>query len=97
VNAGDIMQVTMQASPSPVRDHAQLRFALPRAGRALVEVLDVEGRVVKVLARGQFARGTHALGWNGRDDAGRKVASGIYMYRLVTSAGTVNRKSVVLR
>jgi hypothetical protein len=96
-NAGDIMQVTMQASPSPIRDRAQLRFALPQAGLTSVEVLDVEGRVVKVLARGEFARGAHTLGWDGRDEASRKVASGIYIYRLVTPAGTVTRKAVVLR
>ena len=96
-NAGDIMQVALQASPSPVRDRAQLRFALPQAGRALVEVLDVGGRVVKVLARGEFTRGVHTLAWDGRDEAGRRVASGIYVYRLATAAGTAIRKSVVLR
>lgn len=96
-NAADIMQVALQASPSPVRDHAQLRLALPQAGRVSVEVLDVEGRVVKVLARGEFARGVHTLGWDGRDEAGRKVASGIYVYRLATAAGTASRKAVVLR
>ena len=99
VNASDvdIAQVALQVAPSPVRDRAQLRLALPQAGRALVEVLDVEGRIVKVLAQGEFARGVHTLGWDGRDEAGRKVASGIYVYRLATAAGTVSRKAVVLR
>ena len=97
VSAGDVTDVTLQAAPSPIRDRAQLLFALPQAGQALVEVLDVEGRVVKVLARGEFARGAHTLGWDGRDQAGRKVAGGIYVYRLVTAAGAINRKAVVLR
>jgi flagellar hook assembly protein FlgD len=74
-----------------------LRLALLQAGRVSVEVLDVEGRVVKVLARGGFARGVHTFGWDGRDEAGRRVASGIYVYRLATAAGTVSRKAVVLR
>jgi hypothetical protein len=99
VNASDvdIAQIVLQVSPSPVRDHAQLRLALLQAGRVSVEVLDVEGRVVKVLARGGFARGVHTFGWDGRDEAGRRVASGIYVYRLATAAGTVSRKAVVLR
>jgi hypothetical protein len=96
-NAGDFMQVTLQVAPSPVRDRAELRLALPQPGRALVEVLDVEGRVVKVLARGEFTRGVHTLTWDGRDDGGSRVAGGIYIYRLVTAAGTVARKAVVLR
>ena len=96
-NAGDIMQVALQAGPSPMNERAELRLALPQAGRVLVEVLDVEGRVVRVLTRGQFARGEHVISWDGRDEAGRKVASGIYVYRVGTPAGTVNRKAVVLR
>ena len=96
-SASDIMQVAFAAAPSPLRDRAELRLALPQAGPVSVEVLDVEGRVVKVLARGRFARGKHVLGWDGRDEAGRRVASGIYVYRAVTAAGAVNRKTVVLR
>jgi flagellar hook assembly protein FlgD len=97
VNAGDIIQVALAATPSPARGRAELRFALPQAGQALLEVLDVEGRVVRVLARGEFTRGAHALTWDGRDDSGSRVAGGIYIYRLVTAAGTVARKAVVLR
>ncbi|MBN2466119.1 hypothetical protein JXD38_10915, partial [candidate division WOR-3 bacterium] len=96
-NAPGIMQVVLAAAPSPFRDRAQLRLALPQPGPVSVEVLDVEGRVVKVLARGRFARGEHVLGWDGRDEAGRRVAGGIYVYRVATASGTVNRKAVVLR
>jgi hypothetical protein len=95
--AAGITQVALRVAPSPVRDRAQLRLALPQAGRARLEVLDVEGRVVRVLADREFARGVYTLGWDGRDEAGRKVAGGIYVYRLATTAGTVNRKAVVLR
>jgi serine protease len=99
VDAGDvdIAEVALHATPSPVRDRAQLSFALPQAGRAAVEVLDVEGRVVRVLADGGFGRGVHVLNWDGRDEAGRRVASGIYVYRLATAAGTASRKAVVFR
>jgi hypothetical protein len=96
-NASDITQVALAAAPSPLRDRAELRLVLPQAGPVLVEVLDVEGRVVKVLARGRFARGQHVLDWDGRDEAGRRVSSGIYVYRVLTASGTVNRKTVVLR
>ncbi|MCX6841893.1 MAG: C25 family cysteine peptidase [candidate division WOR-3 bacterium] len=95
--AAGIAQVGMRVAPSPARGRAQLRFALPQSGRARVEVLDVEGRVVRVLADCELARGTHTLDWDGRDEAGRRVAGGIYVCRLVTPAGTVNRKAVVLR
>ena len=40
--------------------------------------------------------GYHRL-WNGRDDAGRPVASGMYLYRLVTEEGVLTRKLILLR
>jgi hypothetical protein len=95
--AAGLTQAALRVAPSPARDRAQLRLALPQAGRARLEVLDVEGRVVKVLADREFARGVHTFDWDGRDEAGRRVANGIYIYRLATAAGTVNRKAVVLR
>jgi hypothetical protein len=95
--AAGITQVAMRVAPSPARDQVQLRFALPQSGRARLEVLDVEGRVVRMLADREFVRGVYTLDWDGRDETGRKVAGGIYVCRLATAAGTVNRKAVLLR
>jgi hypothetical protein len=96
-NAGDIMQVALQAVPSPVSDHAQLRFALPQDGRIRLSVLDVSGRVVRVLADGFHRRGAYSTTWDGCDANGVIASNGVYMYRLETTAGTTSRKSVVLR
>jgi hypothetical protein len=96
-NAGDILQVALQAAPSPVRDRTQLRFSLPQDGRMRLSVLDVSGRVVRVLADGLYRRGVHSTTWDGRAATGGIASNGVYVYRLETTAGTTSRKSVVLR
>jgi len=82
---------------NPVRRVARLGYTLPQNGRARLEVLDVTGRVVRVLADGEQPRGRYSVVWDGRDAQGRVAGNGVYVYRLATAAGTVTRKAVVLR
>jgi flagellar hook assembly protein FlgD len=82
---------------NPVRRTSLLRFALPENGRVRLDVLDVTGRVVRVLADGEYQRGRYSVVWDGRDAQGRVAGNGVYVYRLATEAGTVSRKAVVLR
>lgn len=65
-----------------------LRFDLPRPGFVTLKVHDLRGRLVAVLAQGQFEAGSHAASWDGRDRARRLMASGIYLARLVTESGS---------
>ena len=49
------------------------------------------------MVAGPQQAGYHRLRWNGHDDAGRPVASGMYLYRLVTEEGVLTRKLILLR
>jgi len=53
-----------------------------------LKVHDLRGRLVAVLAQGQFEAGSHTANWDGRDRARRLMASGIYLARLVTESGS---------
>lgn len=75
-------------TPNPMRGHGLLRFALPAAGDAALEIYDCMGRRVRTLARGTFEPGRHEAAFDGRDDGGRRLVPGLYFARLVTPAGT---------
>jgi hypothetical protein len=62
-----------------------------------LEVVSVEGRIIRRLLDRVVAPGRHALEWDGRDAAGNVAASGLYFYRLHTAGRTVTRKMVLLR
>jgi flagellar hook assembly protein FlgD len=76
----------------------QLRFELAHATRAQVEVFDTTGRMVRRLIDENLSSGPHSTTWDGRNDAGRLAAPGVYFYHLATEGGfSGSQKVVVLR
>ena len=59
-------------------------------------IFDVAGRQVRRF-QGLGGQGLNSVTWDGRDDTGRSVASGVYLYRLVTPAGSEARRMTLLR
>ena len=86
-----------QNSPNPFNSQTVLSYILPKPGPVRVEIRALTGQRVAVLSQGHHKAGYHRLSWNGRDDAGRLLASGVYLYRLVTTEGVLTRKLVLLR
>ena len=83
--------------PNPMRDAADVRFALPVAAFVTVAVFDARGRRVRDLEAGHLPAGEHALRWDGRDADGRAAASGTYFVRLETDRHTLTRPIVRVR
>lgn len=79
-----------RAAPNPFGTQTVFEFELGRPGELALTIYDVDGRRVRLLADERMAAGKHTLAWNGRDDQGRLVASGVYYYRL-TGAGWPGR------
>jgi len=83
--------------PNPFQDATQLRFRLPRAAVVRVTIVDAGGRRVRRLAERTFPAGYGDLRWDGRDDAGRRTASGAYFARLEFERVTVSRRLLRVR
>lgn len=84
-------------TPNPLATSASVRFELGAATAARVAIFDAGGRRVRTLADRPFPSGVHAAVWDGRDENGAQVASGVYFARIETAAGTATRKLVVAR
>ncbi|MCK5596217.1 MAG: hypothetical protein KAJ04_02105, partial [Candidatus Eisenbacteria sp.] len=84
-------------SANPFRDEAILALTIPNDGRALVQVYDVTGRLIRTLVAGELPAGTHRVTWDGRDNLGRPCASGVYLSRASCGPDTDIRKLVLLR
>lgn len=83
--------------PNPLNPGTEFAFRLERAGAVRLDVVDLQGRRVRSLCDGVLGPGRHTVIWDGRDDVARRVASGTYVYRLVTPESALGRKLVVVR
>jgi uncharacterized membrane protein len=75
---------TLRAWPNPTPGAASFSFDLRRRGPVLLTIHDISGRVVRRLPAGELQPGRHELAWDGRDEGGARVATGVYYTRLET-------------
>jgi len=86
-----------QNAPNPFRPTTTIAYAVPRNGSVQLSVFDVKGRLVRKLVGQVQAAGRYQVIWDGRDMAGRRAASGVYFYRLVTGDMIETRCMVRMR
>lgn len=86
-----------QNVPNPFNPVTTIRFTLPARDAVSLAVYDLAGRRVRSLVQGDLAAGAHAVRWDGRNERGDQAASGIYLYRLTTSAGERSRKMMLVK
>jgi serine protease len=88
---------TRLLSPNPARGEASISYRTARTGHVRVRVFDVRGALVRSLDDRDAPAGEQRVRWDGRDDAGARVATGIYLFRIETSDGVATRKVALLR
>lgn len=86
-----------QNAPNPFNPSTQIRYQLPRAENVRLVIYDLLGRTVRVLADDHQEAGYHLVTWDGRDQIGRPVGSGIYLMRLMAGNFAQVRKMTLMR
>ena len=74
-----------------------MSYSVPEAGRAVVAVYDVAGRLVARLVDGPVSAGPHEVVWDGKEDAGARAAAGVYFLRLEAGGESLTEKLMLLR
>ncbi|MFH1942013.1 MAG: T9SS type A sorting domain-containing protein [bacterium] len=83
--------------PNPFNSQVQITFDLPESGKVDAVVYDILGRPVKTLFSSTKPAGTHTLTWNGSNDSGAEVVSGVYLLILQTGATRSQQKLVLMK
>ena len=95
--APEVSGPEFQAAPNPFNPQTVLKFNQIKDGPVTLQVFDSAGRLVRTLVNEDQSSGPHEVVWNGKDDAGRRTATGIYFARLVQDEGTRVQKLVMLK
>jgi hypothetical protein len=83
--------------PNPAREEASLLFDLPQRSDLRLRIYDLSGRCVRRLVGGRARTGRHVTEWDGRNDHGQLVASGVYLVRLASDWGTATARVTLVR
>ena len=83
-----------QNYPNPFREATTIGYEVEQAGPVTITVYDILGRAIRTLVDQDQAIGTYHIAWDGRDAAGRVVASGTYFYRLRVGEAVANKQAI---
>ena len=84
--------------PNPFNPETQIRFSLGNRENVKLVIYDIMGRQVRTLANGDsFNSGFHVLNWDGRDNIGEKVATGMYIYRIKAGDFIEDKKMLLVK
>lgn len=86
-----------QNYPNPFNPSTEISFALDRASDVNLSIFNMLGQKVRTLSEGSKNAGTHTLQWNGLDDAGQSVSTGVYLYRLTSGSKSITKKMAFMK
>jgi hypothetical protein len=89
--------VLYPAYPNPFNPSTTLSFSIPTASYVEVNVYNVLGQRIQNLVNGKLEAGYHRYSWNGKDDLGQDVSSGVYIYKLQVGDWVQGNKILLLR
>jgi len=86
-----------QNDPNPFNPSTTIRYQLPKAAHVVLRSYSVFGQEMRMLVNARQTAGVNAVVWDGRDESGKEVSSGIYIYRLHAGESAQSRKLSFVR
>ncbi len=86
-----------QNYPNPFNPGTDIRFDLPESSRVMVKIFNLFGQEIRALVDEEYAAGAHTVRWNGLDDMGKPVSSGVYLYEVIAGNHRYTTKMCLMR
>ena len=86
-----------QNYPNPFNEGPLISFNMTRSANVELVIYNILGQRVRTLVSGPFDAGPHEVNWDGRDESGKTVSSGIYLYQLSSGKFTDAKKMILLK
>jgi hypothetical protein len=87
----------LQNYPNPFNDRTTIKYKTQKEGYGDLTIYNIFGQRIKTLISGQLSKGYHTVTWNGKDENGKNVASGVYFYQLKLDSFVSVRKLLMMR
>ncbi|MGE5175620.1 MAG: FlgD immunoglobulin-like domain containing protein, partial [Hyphomicrobiales bacterium] len=94
--APSIRNALLQNAPNPFNPSTTIRYSIATTGKVSLRIYNAGGALVRTLVDTALAPGEYRARWDGKDDSGNRLASGVYFYRIETSSGFRDAKKLLL-
>ena len=91
------VELSVTNYPNPFNPETKISFNLPEPQYITLNIYNIKGQKVRTLLKGRYEKGENSVVWKGRNDAGKKVSSGIYFYELITPNKRISKKMLLLK
>lgn len=92
INSNTLTTKLYQAKPNPFKNQTEIYYSLAGQQKVTLFIYDISGRMVKTLVNDNLNPGIYSVNWNGKNERGQQVSSGIYFYQLKTKDYTKTNK-----
>ena len=89
--------LTLSNYPNPFNPETTISFNNPQSGKVNLSIFNIKGQLVKTLLDDETSAGPHSLVWNGKDERGKNVASGIYFTKIKTDKSVQTKKMLLIK
>ena len=98
INEDEIQNLNMSLYnyPNPFNPNTTIKFSIQNDSKIKLLVFNIKGQNIKTLVQNEFTKGSHSIIWNGDDEFGKLVSSGIYYYKLIVDGKTEAVKKCLL-
>ena len=86
-----------QNYPNPFNPNTNIDISLSSSSNIQLLIFDLNGRLIKKIAEGNFNSGRHSFTWNGTSENGQEVSSGVYIYNLISNERVFSKKMLLLK
>lgn len=95
-NSIPLINNSLDNFPNPFNPTTTIEFSIQNDSKIDLSIFNIKGQKIKSLAQNDFTKGLHSIIWNGDDDSGKLVSTGIYYYKLIVSGRTEAVKKCLL-
>ena len=87
----------LQNYPNPFNPQTMIQFSVPNFSDISLNIYDLNGKLIDVVAEGVYSQGAHSVIWNGMNLNNEAVSSGVYLYKLITPNETITKQLTLIR
>lgn len=93
----DLKELSCTNYPNPFNPTTTITFNLPNTQKVCLDIYNIKGQKVKKIFNNILLAGNNSIVWDGKNDSGNQVSSGVYLYRLKTEKHDIRRKMILMK